>query len=271
MSKIPTAFYLHGGPGLNCVVERAWFGENYPVLWWDQPRFPADAQNAYQTTLDATAEKLAELHARHGKPIHVIGWSFGARLALDLAHQTPDAIGALTLLAPTIFLETAFDRMAGYLATRGADIPTPLSPEPSSDQRTRNHEDFMGRVMSVLSTPDLLSHYWAPASGALFHRHGVEAASANWFDLDTFAAVSREIIKRPIASLSPGQLNRIHIFAGRYDPYFDPETDIDLWKTLLPEASVRIVDSGHMLPLEIPAAEWLGSSSPAPAEPDPEP
>ena len=61
MSKIPPALYLHGGPGLNCAVERAWFGDTYPILWWDQPRFPADAENAYQATLDAAAEKLAAL------------------------------------------------------------------------------------------------------------------------------------------------------------------------------------------------------------------
>lgn len=39
MANIPTALYLQGGPGLNCAIERVWLGENYPVLWWDQPRF----------------------------------------------------------------------------------------------------------------------------------------------------------------------------------------------------------------------------------------
>ncbi len=271
MSKTPTALYLHGGPGLNCAVERVWFGESCPVLWWNQPRFPADADNAYQATLDAATEKLAELHALQGKPVHVIGWSFGARLALDLAHRAPEAIGTLTLLAPSLCLETAFERMTGYLAAKGAGISTPLSSAPRSNCRTGNHEDFMQRVMSVLSIPNLFSHYWAPTSGALSARHGVEAARTHWFDLDTFTAVSREIITRPIASLSPGQVKRIRIFAGRYDPYFDPEADLDLWKMVFPEASVRIDDSGHMLPLEIPVAEWLASPLPAPAEPHTEP
>lgn len=271
MSKIPTALYLHGGPGLNCAVERAWFGASHLVLWWDQPRFPADAENAYQATLDAAAEKLDELHARHGKPVHVIGWSFGARLALDLAHRAPQAIGTLTLLAPSLCLETAFDRMASYLAAKGTGIPAPDSPAASSEIRSWNHQDFMQRVISILSIPDLFSHYWAPTSGARFARHCEETAGTDWFNLDTFTAVSSDIIKRPITPLPVGQITRIRIFAGRYDPYFDPNTDIDLWKTIFPEASIRLEDSGHMLPLETPVAEWLDSPIPAPAEANHEP
>ena len=122
MSKNPTTLYLHGGPGLNCVVERAWFGENYPVIWWDQPRLSADTENAYQTTLDAAAEKLAEFHALQGQPVHVYGWSFGARFALDLANRTPEAIDTLTLLAPTLCLETAFERIARYLASKAGPL-----------------------------------------------------------------------------------------------------------------------------------------------------
>ena len=88
---------------------------------------------------------------------------------------------------------------------------------------------------------------------------------------DTFSAVSRDIIKRPIAPLSTGRITCIRIFAGRHDPYFAPKTDIDLWKTIFPEASIRIENGGHMLPFEILAAEWLDSSFAAPAEANPAP
>lgn len=251
MSINPTALYLHGGPGLNCAVERAWFGDSGGVLWWDQPRFAADSANAYQATLDAAAEKLADLHARQGVPIHVIGWSFGARLALDLAHRAPEAIGSLTLLAPSLCLETAFAHLAANLAARGAGISLPRSPH------TGNHEDFMQRVMSILAIPELFSYYWAPASTALFQRHHADTAGNDWFDLDTFTAISREVIRRPITALATDHV--IRILAGRHDPYFDPETDIELWKRIFPQASVRIVDSGHMVPVEIPTVEWIGS------------
>lgn len=250
ISNIPTVFYLQGGPGLNCAVERAWFGENFPVFWWDQPRFSSDAENAYQATLEAATDKLAELHARQGKPIQVIGWSFGARVALDLAHRAPDAISALTLLSPTFCLEGAFARLHTYLERKeNAGHPQPPS--------TGNHESFMQRVMAILTTPDVFSHYWAPSSHFQFARHSLEAARTDWFDLPTFNAVSRELIQRPAVALPAGQCDKIRILVGRHDPYFAPDTDIEFWKTLLPGVSIRVFDSSHMLPFEIPFTEWV--------------
>lgn len=251
MSITPTALYLHGGPGLNCAVERVWFGESCPVHWWDQPRFPANADNAYQATLDAATAQLTELCVRKGEPVHVIGWSFGARLALDLAHRTPEAIGALTLLAPTLCLDTAFGRLAGYLARHGN-----ANFQPPQAVSTSNHESFMQRVVTILTTPDVFSHYWAPSSLAQFDRHSQEAANTDWFDLPTFTAVSREVIQRPIIPLPAGYGEKIRILVGRHDPYFAPDTDNEFWKVLFPEASIRIVDGSHMLPFELPTAEW---------------
>jgi len=115
--------------------------------------------------------------------------------------------------------------------------------------------------MAILSTPGLLSHYWAPTSAALSERHGGEAARTEWFDLPTFTALSRELIKRPVSPLTADRAYEIRIIAGRHDPYFDPETDPKRWRNILPEASIQIVDCGHMLPFEIPAAKWL---NPAP-------
>lgn len=254
MSNIPTALYLQGGPGLNCAVERTWFDESYPVLWWDQPRFPAETEYAYQATLDGATDKLAELHAQQGKPIQVIGWSFGARLALDLAHRAPEAIGTLTLLSPTFCLETAFARLHTYLACKGnADLPQP----PSAS--TGNHGNLMQRVMAILTIPDVFSHYWAPSSRPQFERHSSEAARTDWFDLPTFTAISRELIQRPVVALPAGQCDKIRILAGQHDPYFAPDTDIEFWKSLLPGVSIRIVDSSHMLPFEIPTTEWANA------------
>lgn len=261
MSKNPTALYLQGGPGLNCAVERAWFSDSCGVLWWDQPRFAADAANAYQTTLDAAAEKLAELHARQGVPIHVIGWSFGARLALDLAHRYPEHIATLTLLAPTFYLETAFQRLAARLTQLGVG-GAPLSSAIASLDTARSHDTFLGLATELLATPDLLGHYWAPGDEILYHRHRAEAAKTEWFDLPTFIAVSRDLLNRRLPEPAPTGINSIRILAGRHDPYFDPENDFEHWKKLLPQASIQIVDSGHMIPFEIHAAEWLNSAHP---------
>lgn len=254
MPNTPTALYLQGGPGINCAVERAWFGDTCPVLWWDQPRFPANADNAYQATLNAAVEKLAELVARQGQPIHVIGWSFGARLALDLAHRHPEAIGALTLLAPTFCLETSFDRLARHLRTQNL---IDEAPKAATVAHAGDHTSFMRQAMALLSLPDLFSHYWAPASHTLFERHAARTSRADWFDLPTFTAVTREVIQHKPRPLPRGQVSQIRILTGRHDPYFDPESGVAFWKGLLPGSSIQIVDGSHMIPFELDVAEYL--------------
>lgn len=37
MRKLHTTLFLHGGPGLHSAVEREWFSDTLPILWWDQP------------------------------------------------------------------------------------------------------------------------------------------------------------------------------------------------------------------------------------------
>lgn len=39
--------------------------------------------------IDGLADRFAEIHARHGQPVSVVGWSFGGLLARWLAHQRP--------------------------------------------------------------------------------------------------------------------------------------------------------------------------------------
>jgi pimeloyl-ACP methyl ester carboxylesterase len=241
MANTPTALYLQGGPGLNCAIERVWFGENYPVLWWDQPRFFADAENAYQLTLDAAAEKLAELHATQRKPIHVIGWSFGARLALDLAHRAPEAIGSLTLLAPSLCLETAFATawLTIWLTQRRNADPPPFQPASSSNNRANNHARLHAAGnRHILSTPDLFSHYWAPTSGAQFARHSKEAACTRLVRPRRPSAPSQGTLIQ--APHRPALNGPDHL---RQDPHLSPagtirtstpKTDIDFWKTLFP-------------------------------------
>lgn len=45
--------------------------------------------------------RLDELHARHGQPVSLIGWSLGGIFARDLARRTPDAVRqVITLGSP---------------------------------------------------------------------------------------------------------------------------------------------------------------------------
>lgn len=262
MNNSPSTLYLHGGPGLNASVERAWFGENLPVLWWDQPRFAADAQNAFDALLEATSKQLTHLFRLSGKPVKLLAWSFGARLGLELANRHPEQIDSTTLLAPTFCLETAFLRLAtrlSLLEIGGKSLATAIA----DHGKQGSHETFLAVAMELLAIPDLLKHYWTPGDEILYTRHLAEAAKTGWFDLPTFIAVSRDLFDHRRPKPTRSGIHHLRILAGRHDPYFDPESDIEHWKRLFPQASIRIVNSGHMIPFEIPAAEWLSSVPPS--------
>lgn len=250
----PTTLYLQGGPGLNCAVERHLLGEAFPVRWWEPPRFPAETNDAYQRTLDAAAQTLLALQKSNGEPIAVVAWSFGARVALDLAHRMSEAIKSLTLLAPTVCLESAFARFYAHVSGEHS-----LGAKGASASWTGDHDRLMQRVMAILTTPNVFEHYWAKTSHDQFAQHSSAVAQTDWFDLPTFTAVSREVIQRPIIPLASGHRLPIRIWLGKYDPYRDPAGDFSAWNMIFPEATIQIEECGHMVPFEIPTARWLGS------------
>lgn len=246
--------YLQGGPGLNCAVERNLLGEALPVLWWEPPRFPADTNDAYQRTLDAAAQTLLSLQEHNGELVAIVAWSFGARLALDLAHRTPEAIRSLTLLAPTVCLESAFARFHAHIkGDRSLDASAP------SISLAGDHDRLMQQVMAILTTPNVFEHYWATTSRTQFAQHSYAVAQTDWFDLPTFTAISREVVQRPIIPLTISHRLQIRIWLGRFDPYRNTKDEITAWDAIFPGATIQIADCGHMVPFEIPVARWLGS------------
>ena len=59
--------------------------------------------------LDGIDERLAELHARHGRPVSVIGWSLGGIYARELARGHPEAVRQVIALGSP-FRMTLADR-----------------------------------------------------------------------------------------------------------------------------------------------------------------
>lgn len=257
MNRTPkaTALFLHGGPGLNAAVERAWFAGQKTVQWWDQPRVRVDTPAAFEATLAAAAERLSYMHDEAEAPIDLIGWSFGTRLAVELACRAPSQVRGLTLLAPTLVLQEAIMRLAERLLALGAG-------DWNLDQALRRAQDrgdcdaLLDLATALFSVPRLLDRYWAPGNTAECERHAQLAATANWFDATTFAAVARDLHDRPLPARQPTGYP-MSILAGRHDPYFAGDHDVDAWRRQFPGAEIRIVEAGHMVHFERPVDEWL--------------
>jgi pimeloyl-ACP methyl ester carboxylesterase len=207
-------------------------------------------------TVDAAAEQLVRLNRMQGSPVNVLAWSFGSRLAVELSRQYPAETGTLTLLAPVLCLRTAYWRMATTLLGEGhggESLQTALS----QVQVNSDAESQLALVMAILTIPDFMRHYWSPGNETLCAHHQAEATKTSWFDLPTFTAVAREAFDTPVSLHAIPIAHTVRILAGRHDPYFDPDTDPETWRTLFPEAQITITDAGHMLPFEQPVADWL--------------
>lgn len=252
----PIALFLHGGPGMNARIERNWFGDRLPMLWWDQPRIESDTTDGFGVTVAAAANELLRLHQQLGRLPDLVATSFGARIALEVVRRHPADVRSLSLLAPALELDTSFLRMANFLIAKGIGGAA-LQQAVASLPARLDFQGFLSLVQALLAIRDLMAHYWAPRSTTSRDRYLNEAAKIEFLDFPTFLAVSRDALNHPFIPGNTGYPGPVRILFGRHDPVFDPETDEARWRALFPDARIELVETGHMMTFELPEAEWL--------------
>ena len=95
---------LHGAAGSS----RQWqsladhLGDGCTVI---APDLPGHGSACSQSVRDAaeTAERIIGLMAIDGEPMHIVGHSIGAAIALEIAMSRPDLVRSLTLIEPAVF------------------------------------------------------------------------------------------------------------------------------------------------------------------------
>ncbi|MCL4775555.1 MAG: hypothetical protein KJZ98_16575, partial [Burkholderiaceae bacterium] len=111
-SPVPTSLYLHGGPGLSAVVERAWFGDSLPIDWWDQPLIGPEDGAPLDSLVDAARAKLLQAAERCGTRVTLVSHSVGSVVAAHLLADPRNPIESATLINPIFDLEFALRRLA---------------------------------------------------------------------------------------------------------------------------------------------------------------
>lgn len=241
MRERPTAFLIHGGPGVDHSSLKARYSrirEKLQLVYFDhrgQGRSARDVPQRY--TIDDNVEDMEALRRYLGLgSIVSLGTSYGGVVALAHAARYPKAVSHLIVVSTVAH--------AGY-AQRAREI---VAQRGTAEQIAECHKLFEGQIDS----PDRMRHYFK-VMGSLYARKSDPALSE--------VALERAI-------LSPEALNRAHgpggtlrtldlrcelrnisaptlILAGRHDWICAPEFSEEIHQ-LIAGSDLRIFeDSAH--------------------------
>jgi pimeloyl-ACP methyl ester carboxylesterase len=243
----PALFMIHGLAGqlrnfTYSLVDR--LAGEFRVVAVDRPGSgystpSADASAGLRAQAATLAKVIAALNLE--RPV-IVGHSMGGAIALAVALDHPDRVGALALIAPLTQV-----MRAPPPAFRGLDIPwagvrwiaawTLAIPVAMITSR---------RALKEVFAPERTPADFGTAGGALL---GLRPAAFNGASSDLTAA------NRDLEVMSPryGSLRvPVGILAGRGDHILDYQVQDEVLKQQILDLDLEIVDGGHMLPVTQP-------------------
>jgi pimeloyl-ACP methyl ester carboxylesterase len=247
------SLFLHGGPGFNSEVERIWFADTLPVLWWDQP-----AVSAFSELVSAAAAQIDSMSHSSRDGIHLIAHSFGGQIAAALAREFPSKIRSITLLDCPAEPVRPFFLLGDRLLETGGHFPGLAEALAAAKIDIKHFFALVQACYPGEACPDV---YFAPQSSAIRERYQSLAAQAKPLDLASFAAVMSALLTTPNPIVEAGFHGEVNILMGRHDPLLDRDTDTRQWLTVFPQAKISMLDAGHGIHFELPSAQWLGIPS----------
>ncbi len=249
----PRILFLHGGPGFSAELERRRYGASLPVHWWDQPHIAAGTANPFATLVSAAIGELRRLSDRCGAPVAVLVSSLGTYLAWELLRQAPDRIASVIVSGGTFDARTPFVRWGRRLARSRGD---PAMEKASGLAESSDPDAFWALIDRITAVPGFYDRYWGPDSQEQRAAMRALAAEGPMFDLATFQAVMPTLLSAGRLHALADPERPIRVLVGRHDPLAE-ETDPEIWRALLPFASIDLVDCGHFPHLELPVAAWM--------------
>ena len=230
--------YFHGAPGSPAELALFEAAEVRMSAWdrfVDRPRLPFDDY------LDAISEEIASRAA--GAPIRLIGFSIGARVALEVACRVAGSVGSVELISPGGPLELGnfLPRMEGRLVLGVARSAPCLLPSLT----------WVQARMADLAPHRLLGIMFAGSSGADAALSVDPCFSAAMIQMISgslgagAAGYRREIVAyvKPWSSILSHVSAPVRIWQGAADNWTPPEMARAL-QTALPNAEpIRLLDS----------------------------
>jgi pimeloyl-ACP methyl ester carboxylesterase len=257
--------FLHGGPGMSAVGERAWYGDSLRVAWWDQPR--ELTLRPYATLVGAARARLHVAVEARGAPVGLLAHSFGAQVALELAKTDAPLIGALVLLAPAHDMRHVWLTLAGLVDSAAA---APAVRAAAARYAAVPDETKLCALLDALAAvPNLFDHYWASASGAHMTRHRrILAEHPAAFDFPVFKAILLDFLRGKAGAppaIAQDTAFPVHLLYGTQDRIVDCAAGLPYWRKRFSHASVKLLPCGHFIQFELALDEVLVQAGAAPA------
>ncbi|CAB3727934.1 hypothetical protein LMG22037_05323 [Paraburkholderia phenoliruptrix] len=253
-SDAPTLF-LHGGPGLSAIAERALYGRALPIYWWDQPRSVVLFANPFAALVDAAQEEFERLARVYSQPVNIVAHSFGAHLALRLAMRLPNRLGKILLLAPVFDIGDAFIRFASRLGLEDQSYG-PLLVALDEFRRSSDGSRFAKAVAPMAGIANFIDLCWSPGAGERRRWYVDLVTHQPLVDLNAFEVVVKDFwLEAPIL-MSTTAVDSVHLVLGKGDPFTDIDSESRIWTAFFPNAVSHVVDSGHFVHLEKAADVW---------------
>jgi len=254
--------FLHGGPGLNAGIERAWFQRRLPIHWWDQPVVLPGSTDPLGQLVAASQNQVRRMADAAGGPVSLVAHSFGAQIAIALAREIPSLIQCITLLgcAPTPF-QPIFRLCRKLLKTQAS--PT-LEASLANAEADLNSHHFKAMVLAAATHPAYLPVHFGSDSNTVRDLFMAPFASGRLMNLETFLTVMNDLLGTPQQAQNQAQNERfdgeVRLVLGCQDPLLDRDEDIAAWRRVFPQLQHQVVDCGHFVHLELgPEVWWPGA------------
>lgn len=242
MRERPTAFLVHGGPGIDHTGAKARYKsltEKMQLVYFDHRGHGRSARGDPQKyMLDENVEDMEALRRYLGLgPIVSIGTSYGGTVALAHAARYPSSVSHLILVAASAHGKK-IDRVKEIVAQRG-----------TAEQIAQCDDMYAGRI----DTPEKMRRYFEVMGPLYSHRYNAQFSSsvgAITLEPEPFNRAHgpdgflRNLDLRPeLGAITAPTL----ICAGRYDWICAPEFAEEIHR-LIPGSDLRIFeDSGHAI------------------------
>ena len=246
----------HGGPGLHSAVERVWFGDKLPVLWWDQPSVAGESA-PFRTLVAHAGRQLEILADSGGGQVNLIAHSFGGQIAVALARQYPGLIRSITLLGSPPTPVHAFLHFARRLLQTGQEQPG-LRDVLAAAENNCDENRFLALIQACYPDGALPASYFGPKSAEAQERYFAMVAKTPPIDIATFFAVMQEFLHAPHLAQVTEYGGEVIMLMGRDDPVLCVEEDLIKWREVFPQLDFKLLDSGHFVHLELPPEAWCG-------------